>query len=276
MSPSRTAWIALASLLALAATQPPGNPDLQGLIRDAVQAVARQEPDAPQRLAALQKAAGGHREELLVQIAIYLSRATGTEQSMPGAVVLHHLEFTPDEILAAVLPHMDGADPKLRRVFNELLGTLERREDGGPDFSSPDFSSPDFSRYDAWLRRKPMEPVLIHHMYEVSPDAALASMQRLYGDGRPMGAAPKGALERLRSILGHRDAAGSWPARGQEEACADIDVISADPAWWVRLYAEAIVTLHPDLCTEQIRRRLRDDPHPLVRGEPSLGSPGSK
>ncbi len=71
------------------------------------------------------------RVRLLQQLEIFLAGASGTEEAMGGALLLHALEFDRQEILAATLPYMVTAGPDLNKVLREVAATAA--EDGRPD-----------------------------------------------------------------------------------------------------------------------------------------------
>ncbi|HET6373539.1 MAG TPA: hypothetical protein VFG76_09540, partial [Candidatus Polarisedimenticolia bacterium] len=177
---ARVGFVTLGAMLAAAGTGPASAPPradaaIRARIEQAVAAVVRQDDNAGERFDALREVAMGRRQEVLLQLALYLSEATGTEQSMAGALILQRLEFTPDEKLDVALPNLDSVGPALRRVLTEVLGTIDRTEGGDPDFRL----------YEARLLkdRPSPPPALIHYMFEVSPDAALRSLERAYGGG---------------------------------------------------------------------------------------------
>jgi hypothetical protein len=81
------------------------------------------------RIQVLETAAKGSRKTLLLQLALYLRDAKGTEQSMGAAMLLEHLAFSENEIGEAIAPYLETDDPKLRRVFDDLKAG---HEDAGP------------------------------------------------------------------------------------------------------------------------------------------------
>jgi hypothetical protein len=218
-------------------------------IQQAVAAVVRQDQDAVQRLEALRDQGRGERGTLLVQLALYLEASRSTEQSMGGAILLRELAFTPEEKLGAILPHLEEARPGLRRVFTEMLSTIDRPEGG----------SPDYTLYEETLRARRDAPpaALVLYMLEVAPDATLLSLERVFG-GRE-GTLPRAAV-RLREAL----AAGASPD-GAPRARAALQELARDPAWWRRLYAASILASHPGLASPGLASELAEDPHPLVR-----------
>jgi hypothetical protein len=253
------AWL-LVSWLALAGAAQAGpapDPRWQEPIAQAVASVARQDQDAAARVEALRDLGRGRREELLVQMAIFLERAEGTEQTMGGALVLRELAFTPREMLDGILPRLGEADPRLRHVFTEMLSTIDR----------PDGGEPDFRLYEETIRARKDAPPgeLILYMYEVSPDAALATMERLYGAGAGGPAAPPQAAVTLRELRSRPGGAGALPAGDLGKGREAVERLSHDLAWWRRLYAASVSRAEPALSTPEVASRLARDPDPLVR-----------
>lgn len=248
----RFVFVVLLATGAAAAAEPQQNPQDQERIAAAVAAVVRQDDGAKEAIETLADSGRTRRAALLLQLSLYLERATGTEQAMAGALVLNQLAFTPAEKLDAVEPHLLSAGPALRRVFTELLATIDR----------PDGGAPNFRVYEARIRGKTPPPAgLILYLYEVSPDAALASMERIYG-GDP---ASHGDIELLRKVLPSSEVSPELSGDELVWARAAVDAIARDPAWWRRLYAAAVLREQPSLATSEITARLQRDSHPLVR-----------
>ncbi len=266
--PARAGGATLAAVLVLASIQGARcgdrsaaglkpDPEFQASIEQAVAAVVKEQDAAPERIERLQKIAAGRRETLLLQMALYLEGAAGTEESMAGALIVQRLAFTPEEKLEAVLPHLETAGPGLRKVFTELLGTIDRPEGGEPDFRL----------YEARILKDKGSPppALIRYLYEVSPDAALRSMSRVYG-GKEVGHdAEAGNVAGLQELLARDEASPTWSSEDRSRARAALDALSRDRDWWVRLYVAAVLNRVPDLATPALRDRLRDDPEALVR-----------
>ncbi|MFQ5768186.1 MAG: hypothetical protein ACE5ID_09420, partial [Acidobacteriota bacterium] len=95
--------------------QVPPDPQFQARIAAVVNAMVRKKEAVQERLEQLDEIAKARREKLLQQLALYLSRSGGTEESMGGALLLRHFQFTPDEKLEAVLPCLESRDPLLRK-----------------------------------------------------------------------------------------------------------------------------------------------------------------
>ncbi len=248
------ALAALCAMAVLAAMQarPRADAGVQERIEKAVDAVVRQDAAAGESFEALRQLAMGRRSEVLLQLALYLSKSTGTERSMAGALILQRLEFTPEEKLDVALANLESDDSALHRVLTEMLGTVDRNQEGVPDFSV----------YEARLRKDSLSPppVLIRYIYEASPDAALRSMERVYG-----GARAGATLGTLQEILSRRDASTAWSANELVQARDALEALGADPAWWRRLYVATLLRRNPELATPALTDRLRNDSSQLVR-----------
>lgn len=242
----------LAAVLAVttaAPAEPVPQPAVQAQIEQAVAAVVRQDTAAQEEIDALGR---GGRKDLVLQLALYLERATGTEQSMAGALIVRSLAFTPTEVLDAAEPHLLGARPELRHVLTEMLATIDRPEGGAPDFGI----------YEERIRRLGSAPPqgLIKYMFEVSPDAALASMGRVF----VLAPASPATSEDLAAIHGVLEKPRS-PQNDRARARTALDALSKDTVWWRRLYAAAVLRAQPSLATPEIAARLQGDSYPLVR-----------
>jgi len=250
------ASVQLAAAGGVQATGPRIDTHIQGLIERTVIAIVHNDADLPSHFEALRDP-GLEKETVLLQLALYLERSTGTEQSMGGALILQHLEFTPEEKIRTIVPHLDAAGPRLRHVFTDLLGTIDRPEGGKPDFRL----------YEPYLAKVKESPpwAFIRYLYEVSPDAALASMERLYSGGPAHAESATGNLDELRRLLTARGPGTEWSERDRARVQATLETLGRDPGWWRRLYAATILAGNPNLVTPDLTRQLRSDANPLVR-----------
>jgi len=262
---SLSVWILTLGLMLATAvpSDPPRDPRFQTKIAEAVASVVRQDEEAPAAVEALRQLGDGEREALLLQLALYVAAAEGTEQSMAGALIAQQLAFTQSEKLDAVLPHMMTAGPRLRRAFTELLATIDRPEGGDPDFRT-------YEERITKAKEAPPDPLILY-MFEVSPDAALASMERVYGSNAAEQRPRPRSVAELRVLLLRRGASPAWTERERDSARAALDGLARDPGWWRRLYAAAVLREHPELATPEITSRLKSDPHPLVRRAAKTG-----
>ncbi len=229
---------------------------LQPAIETALGAIARQDEDAGQRVDAIETLAEGGREELLLQLALALEGSTGTERSMAGALLLRRLAFSPDETIDAFVPRLDAAGPNLRRVMTEMLGTIDRREDGGVDFGA----------YGTWLRKRggPPPVPLVRYLYDVSPGEARRFLRGLPG-GTISPTGTDDAVEALEALRRGRDASRALTGEERDRAGRALETLAQSTAWWDRAYAAALLARDRDLGPADLARRLADDPDPLVR-----------
>ena len=167
-----SAWLgACLCVLLVAATPvwsgpaPARDADVQAQMQQVVEAVVGSTGDVAARIDSLAEMSGS-RDTLLVQIALFLRDADGTEEAMTGAVMLRHLRFNDDEKIATVIPHLETGDAGLRRVLYDLLGTIDRPSGGEPDFGP----------YLPLLCGDFPPPGLVRYVYAVSPPVALRAM----------------------------------------------------------------------------------------------------
>jgi len=247
--------LVLCSMALGAAPCPERDEAIQARINDVVTAMV-QDGTTGEQVEALRQAADGRREALLVQLALFLGDSESTEESSVGALLVQALEFTPDEKLTAVLPHLDAEPASLRKVLTEILSTIDR----------PDGGTPDFAFYEQWLRQHGREPsaALIRYMYQVSPGMALAGMTRVFsGEGT---AAPNPAgVSALETLVARHEGLLPWTEGERADAGEVLDRLADDPSWWVRLYAAATLQKETGLGTPALRARLAADQDALVR-----------
>jgi len=255
----RSAWLAAALWLALAATGAArgaagaaGDSDVQAQLRRVVEAIVGATGDAAARLDRLTEMAPS-RGELLMEIAIFLRGAHGTEEAMGAALVLDQLGFTNEEKIAAVVPHLDTPDAALRRVLYDLLGTVDRLAGGEPDFSP----------YRALLAGDSPPPGLIRYMYASSPAAAVAAMSLAHPGETSAGVDQD--IAAVDSILRLEARGERLAATALREPAASLERLSRSPVWWLRLYAAAALREEAALAGPEVRSRLERDGNPLVR-----------
>jgi len=246
----------LAAVLAPAsacAAAPMGS-DLRPAITRAAEAIVRQDAGAEEQMRALREAGKDRRTEMLKEIAAFLSDSNSTEQSMAGALILNRLEFTADEKIDVALAGLPTAAPPLRRVLTDLLSTVDR----------PEGAEPDFAVYESRLRKPGPPPALIRYLYDVSPEAAVGIMERVFGAGAAGGSGEK--VQIVTRILSRAGAGAAPTERDLAEARRALEALAADEAaWWRRLYVAALLSREPALATPQLTSRLRHDADPRVR-----------
>ncbi len=103
-------------------------------------------------------------------------------------------------------------------------------------------------------------------MYARHPGKALLAMQQVY---------VQADRRRTRELLWaeHVVADVVWKHQNgflektkvEPEAATQLEKLSQDQTWWVRLYVAEILRQHPAFRTPALVDRLKDDPHELVR-----------
>jgi hypothetical protein len=256
------AWMMCGAAGAVMCGEPPTgclepDPRTQTAIEETASAIVRNDEAAADRFASLQRLGERDRAALLMQMALYLEAAVGTERSMAGAIVLGRLEFTPRETVEAVVPRLEDAGPALRRVLAGMLEAVDRRDGGEADFRV----------YDAWLAGHGGRPpaAFVAYLYDASPDEAAHCMQRVYGRA----AAPRPdslrAIDELKTIVAGRDVSRALTQDERTRGAAALATLVADPAWWVRRYAATVLRDDAALGTPAVIGRLKEDPDALVR-----------
>jgi len=228
------------------------NADIQAQLRLVVEAIVGTTGDAEARLDRLAEVAPS-RVDLLMEIAVFLRDAHGTEEAMGGALVLDQLAFGDAEKVAAIVPHLDTPDPALRRVLYDLLGTVDRGSGGEPEFGA----------YLTLLGGDSPPSELVRYLYATSPRAALDAMRRAHPETNL--AAEDRDIDAVDAVLRGRARGERLPAAAMREPAASLERLSRSPVWWLRLYAAAALRDEPVLANPEIKARLESDAHALVR-----------
>jgi hypothetical protein len=242
---------------AMPAGTPEARPAAQARVESLVMAIVaknRGEPaaDLPAMAEQLQRSMDDDREALLLQLVLYVSAKSGNERMMGAALLIDSYSFTNEERIAALVPHLETDDPRLRDVMWDVLSTVDRPQGGRPDFGP----------YETVLRASDPAPAgLTRYLYEVSPIDALDVMARTHAADE----ASVTAVRRARGLEELRARQEPGAGLGSERARGEIDALSRDAAWWVRLYVAYFLRARPDLGSPVIVERLRSDEHELVR-----------
>ena len=244
-------------------------PEVQAEIEVAVDVIvaaggSMDDPEAVVAVEDLERAAGS-RVRLLEQLLLYLSAADGTERAMGGALLLHGLEFTFDEKIAAVVSHLDTTDPDQRRAIYELLSTIDR----------PDGGTADFTAYARLLRQRgETANGLTRYMYDVDPGVAVRMLQDVHGSAsRRTFASFLETIARVEQLAGAREQRAPWTAAERNEFREHLGHLSRSPRWWIRLYAAAMLARVPELASPELVSRLRQDEDERVRALASRSRP---
>ena len=205
-------------------------------------------------------------EKLVQQIAYFRAHPPSEPEMLATVAIFRFANFRGNTIVNALAPFIGTSDEKVHKdIVHQLQGVEARRGDRPPDFS--------YYRSFIIVRRRQgreVEQGLIEHMYRGSPgDALLVMADALLRDDmeRPLDAQkPIRWAERVVSTnLWKRQYAFIGRDEVEPDARAQLDFLSKHPQWWARLYAAEIIRQHPEFGTDELVKRLSDDPHALVQ-----------
>ena len=202
------------------------------------------------------------RDELIRQLLLWELDAKGTEEAMmPGILIMEQLEIPIQQIPNALADYLQTATPSQRKQMENWLGGVEGQDREGP---------PNFRPYVEVLRHRrttgePLPLGLIGHMYRVDPQEALFSMVQLY-EPDPLQAKPlRWSDHTVQEVLWRQQWQFEVDAQILAAARNELDAMSRNHQWWVRLYVAEIVPRYPELDADGLVERLRQDEHALVR-----------
>ncbi len=221
---------------------------------------------AMSELRKLEAMVGKNRAQLVQQLVLHEAQATDMKGGMLPLVILRQLEYSPFTIVEALAPYLGTADPKL---LNAIRHRFEWIDGVKSPYDLPRRSL-DYSEYRSYIANchrtsNPVPEPFLAYIYWKAPGPALL--------------AHLGALDlpdaRKRSLLWaeHVVADVLWKHQNgflektkvEPEAAAQLEKLSQDQTWWVRLYVAEILRQHPAFRTAAVVDRLKDDPHELVR-----------
>jgi hypothetical protein len=258
-----TVLLAASALFEVGCSAAPTSPvlqadeNLQALIKQIVAAPGNDETLIRSAIDELSRAAEGNRSGLVAQLALFLKDSGSTRESMGGALIFSQMNFTDTEKLDGILPFLGQAEPPLYKVLSEFLGSMDRSDGGQADFSI----------YEARIGRlnQNLPEALIIYMHEISPEAALRSMNRLFGNAEPLPREISIKLDSMKTFLNQLESTGRLSSENRSRAQRSVAELAGSPRWWVRLYAAALVRQHPALASNDSRGQLMADTNPMVR-----------
>jgi hypothetical protein len=219
------------------------DPQMQGEIGRAVHALSRvndgrNTDEALTAIADLERAANGEREELLLQIALFLAGAGNNEEGLAGVALLDHFAFTPEEKLAVVLPHLDHAGPTLKRVLESILNSIDGAADGEADFRF----------YASVLGAAQNDATLVAYMFRVAPGEALRVMMASQDHGgRPQDDEVLALSRRVDEALARKRQGETLDEVTALRTRRSVEEIALRQERWAKLYVAAVLRLAPEL-----------------------------
>jgi hypothetical protein len=163
-------------------------------------------------------------------------------------------------ITRAVMPFLDSQDEVMRSAARHFLEVAAAPSGFGEESS--------FSTFTYVLSPEPQgsELSLVSYMYEVSPSSAFLA---LVENSQPVGDEQRDLLwaEHVISDAVWKQKHGFDEALGQAKPMAfdQLQALSHNDQWWVRLYVAEVLRRYPDLGTPEMIDRLKTDEHDLVR-----------
>ncbi|MEX0676597.1 MAG: hypothetical protein WD063_05950 [Pirellulales bacterium] len=205
-------------------------------------------------------------ENLIQQIAYFRAHGQSERARLGTNMIIRFADFGGPIIVSALAPFIGTTDENVHKAIVDILRGVEDRRGSRP---------PDFSYYRDYIgrrrrERREVEQGFIEHIYRSSPGDALLVMSEAFlvdDMERPL------AEQKPIRWAEHVVSANLWKQQygfiGRNEvepdARAQLDFLSKHPEWWARLYAAEIIRQHPEFGTDELVKRLADDPHPVVQ-----------
>jgi hypothetical protein len=235
--------------------------------------------DALRALWEVKDTAGNDLEVFVQQCAFFMANAERARDDKGATIPLmffNALEISDGQIIRALAPFLDATDTTLRDIVHKLFVKIDGRAPG----YQPPLKPTDYSKYEGYIhglvvQNESIPEPFAAHIYRKSPGDALAVF--VYAHSRPP--LPKGHpvlwAEHIVSGAIWRKQQGFDQEfeKAKAGAVAELEKLSKDDLWWVRLYVAEIVRQHPDLANERILERLRNDPNVLVQNTLKKQSP---
>ena len=231
-------------------------------VQTALADLATSKENRAQRWEQLRNLGSDQHSKLTAQLVWFAAHNKDANARIVVGKALKMLDVPRSEFVEVVVPFLDSSDEAVRGVARELL--IEH-EDHSPT------RPPDFSAYRALLEsqiRAAGEPQasLVRHMYESDPGLALLTLMRSFQLRKPAEIKPILWAEHIVADLLWKRRYGFVKATYIDQAAVEqLEKLSRDSRWWVRLYVARIVRLHPELGALELVNRLMADQHALVR-----------
>lgn len=237
------------------------DPRVQGAIRALVDA-----PDAASRervLAGFATLGDAGRARLVRQLFLFTEGARTTRDAMVFGALVRRNAWTADDVVAPLVPLLEGADEPRRAALARVLAHYEGRGLHTPaDFALYRPYLIDEADGDAEGGAGGVRDALARHMVETDPAAAVRELARGVADSARL-ARDAAALDRaLRDAwfgAGGRDAAPGSDGRDALRALAESE------HWWARLAAARAAREGVGLARVVALEALDDDEHAFVR-----------
>ena len=176
-------------------------------------------------------------------------------------LVLHHMGIEKSRMAFAMAPLLDASDDKLRSAAEEVADIVEANDGGG---------YPNFSYYRGYLnafKHSAQEDGggLTKRMFSSDPGKALLTFLEVHEKDVNRQKQIRWAEKIVSDYFWKRQYGFLDRGVVDPTAVEQLTLLSQRPEWWVRLYVAYIYRVSPELRSEEVVHRLRNDAHPLVK-----------
>jgi hypothetical protein len=179
-------------------------------------------------------------DQLVPQLLLFSFRA-GDKKAMVASAILGQLNIPQEAFAGAVAPYLDCDNEDFRRDIYHYMGAIDEIPGRSP-------ADPDFTVYAKIIKSSPTNSPqgLIRYMYRKSPQNAVLSMARIYGD--------KSTEAEVANHL-------------QGDPKAALRSLADRPEWWAHLYVAETMKKRPELRDSAILKKLEKNDNPLVKAK---------
>ena len=200
-------------------------------------------------------------EDLVLQLIYYQQHNQGNEKKLWGSLLILEqlwVQIDTNDMIAAVVPHLDVSDPSLKAALNEVLDELlyvkEQREYN-------------FHALEATLRaQKDSTPIgLMEYMFQASPSQAFMVYANVFVEDSQNKSTLLSAADPILQLLESRKSAFRKSQPIDKEIISGLNQLSMENIWWIRLFVAQAVARCQGFQTPEIINRLSRDDNPFVR-----------
>jgi hypothetical protein len=236
-------------------------PDAQSAIKKVVK--SGKEPMFLERMHVLGEKYTRRREQLVLELAYYTSRATDVDEAMVPHFIARQVGINDNDIVRALAPYLGADDRRFRETARDWIQAADeglRGKNQGTKHLR--------ALMEASVRRnEPIPWSLSEFLFHTNPSAGLHDFVSVY-----LAQDPDAAKKLLWSDHVVQDLVWRREHRFDKEfrdllpaGLNELAWLASQKEWWVRLYVAVIVRKYPNLGTAEITAKLKDDPHEIVR-----------
>lgn len=240
------------------------DPAIQEKLRTLASDLSGDEIDAGflKRIVEINEASRKQPVELVRQLIWYHAHSSGdVAEGMVLAVVVHYGKVSKVHMVEAIAPLLDTSrDARLEDACIEVAGMIEGTGAAGPDYSY-------YQNYlDVRMRgNQRIDDGLVGHMFRRSAGQALQTFTMVWYKEPEARKPLLWARHVVDDALWKRQNGFVPPKESDTAVTQELEKMAGREEWWARLYAAEIMRQHPEFGTDELVKRLSDDPHPLVQ-----------